>query len=326
MTSSADVAARAGVSRSTVSQILNGHGHRFKPDMVEHVREVARELGYRPSVAGRTLANGTSDIVIGLIPNITFGPRLRELTDRITAELAQAGKTNLLRLASTAEDLEDTILGLRPAGLWSVAPISPEQRARLEARGVRVVDQPLDLQIAIDREIGAIQAQYLAAAGYESIAVAMPDDHREQPFALAREQGVLDWCKANSIKTEPTIHLAMQRGAQDETLALLPPHNTGVAAYNDEAAIALVTAAAVVSRQVPDELGVIGVDNSLAAQVMVPSLTTVDLDVEYSAHEIVHAILHGTETLPTDAIGAVRPQIHVIPGGSTRSLSVHPKG
>lgn len=321
MTSSADVAARAGVSRSTVSQILNGHGHRFKPDMVEHVREVARELGYRPSVAGRTLANGTSDIVIGLIPNITFGPRLRELTDRITTELALAGKTNLLRLASTTDDLEDAILGLRPAGLWSVSPLTSEQRARLEAQGVRVVDQPLELQIAIDREIGAIQAQHLAAGGYDSIAVAMPDDHREQPFALAREQGVLEWCAAHSIRTYPTLHLAMQRGGQDQTLALLPPLNVGIAAYNDEAAIALVTAAAATSRRVPDDLGVIGVDNSLAAQVMAPSLTTVDLDVEYSAHEIVHAILHGIESLPTDAISAVRPQIHVIPGGTTRPLT-----
>ena len=100
MTNSADVAAKAGVSRSTVSQILNGHGHRFKPDMVDLVQKVARDLGYRPSLAGRALARGTSDVVITLLPNISLGPRLRELIDRVTDELAGAGKTNLIRLSS----------------------------------------------------------------------------------------------------------------------------------------------------------------------------------------------------------------------------------
>lgn len=316
--SSADVAARAGVSRSTVSQILNGHGHRFKQDMVDRVNDAAHALGYRPSLAGRTLANGTSDIVIGLIPDITFGPRLRELTDRITAELAAAGKTNLLRLSSKSDDLEDTILGLRPAGLWSVAPLTEQQRARLEARNVRVVDQPVDLQIAVDREIGAVQAAHLVAAGYESVAVVMPNDRREQPFALARAEGVLDWCQANTIPTHPTLHIAVERGHAEETIDMLPPGRVGMAAYNDEAAIAVLTAAMAAGRSVPTEFGVIGVDNSLAAQVLVPSLTTVDLDVAYSAHEIVHAILHGVETLPKDAIGAVRRQIRVLQGGSTR--------
>ena len=117
MTNSADVAGRAGVSRSTVSQILNGHGHRFRPDMVDRVQSVARELGYRPSIAGRALARGTSDIVITLLPNISLGPRLRELIDRVTDELAQAGRTNLIRLSSGAAQIDEAVVALRPAGL-----------------------------------------------------------------------------------------------------------------------------------------------------------------------------------------------------------------
>src|SRR3712207_4719518 len=90
VTSSPEVAARAGVSRSTVSQILNGHEDRFAPDTVDKVLSAARGLGYRPSLAGRTLARGTSDIVLTLVPGITIGPRLRELIDVITEDLAAA--------------------------------------------------------------------------------------------------------------------------------------------------------------------------------------------------------------------------------------------
>ncbi|WP_106400460.1 LacI family DNA-binding transcriptional regulator [Actinocorallia populi] len=321
MASSADVAARAGVSRSTVSQIMNGHGHRFKPEMVEHVRQVAQELGYRPSVAGRTLARGTSDIVITLIPNITFGPRLRELIDRITAELAQAGKTNLLRLASSDDTLEDAILGLRPVGVWSVAPLSPEQRARLATNNVPVIEQSRELQVAIDAEIGALQAAHLAETGYTGVAVAMPVDQREQPFATARERGVVEWCAKNGVDALPTLHLNMERGTASET-AFLPPHGgrTGFAAYNDEAALAVLGAARRAGKRVPEDIGVIGVDNSTVAHVSEPSLTTIDIDVEYSAHEIVKALLLGPQSMPEQPLDIVKKQITVVPGESTSRM------
>jgi DNA-binding LacI/PurR family transcriptional regulator len=67
MSTSAQVASHAGVSRSTVSQIFNGHDHLFAEETVAKVRASALDLGYRPSVAGRTLVRGTSDIVITLV-------------------------------------------------------------------------------------------------------------------------------------------------------------------------------------------------------------------------------------------------------------------
>jgi DNA-binding LacI/PurR family transcriptional regulator len=317
MTNSADVAARAGVSRSTVSQILNGHGHRFRPDMVDRVQSVARELGYRPSIAGRALARGTSDIVITLLPNISLGPRLRELIDRVTDELAQAGRTNLIRLSSGDAEIDEAVLTLRPAGLWSVAPLTEQQHARLADANVTVVDQSRELQEAIDREIGAMQARHLIQRGYEAIAVALPEDLREQPFARAREQGALDECRSAGVATLPTIRLALARGSSAATARSLPTRSFGVAAYNDEAALAVMAAAKHAGRDVPGDIGVIGVDNTVASGVSEPTLTTIDIDVRYSAHEIVHALLEDPESLPADAFDAVRSFVSIVEGGST---------
>ena len=317
MTNSADVAAHAGVSRSTVSQILNGHGHRFKPDMVDHVQKVARDLGYRPSLAGRALARGTSDVVITLLPNISLGPRLRELIDRVTDELAEAGKTNLIRLSSGDAEIDDAVLALRPAGLWSVAPLTPEQHTRLRELGVMVVDQPQELQRQIDHEIGAIQARHLIERGYPAIAVALPEDVREQPFARAREQGALDAARAASVQTLPTLRLTLARGSSSSTAELLPETDFGVAAYNDDVALAILAAARRAGRNVPDEIGVIGVDNTLASGVSEPPLTTVNMDVRFSAHEIVRAVLHGPQVMPADAFESVRSLVSVVEGGST---------
>ena len=51
---SADVAVHAGVSRSTVSNILNGHDARYPESTRQRVRDAAAALDYRPSLAGRT--------------------------------------------------------------------------------------------------------------------------------------------------------------------------------------------------------------------------------------------------------------------------------
>ena len=322
MTSSADVAAQAGVSRSTVSQILNGHGDRFRPDMVEHVQATARKLGYRPSVAARSLARGTSDIVITLIPNISFGPRLRDLIDTITRELAAEGITNLLRLASSDESFEEAILGLRPQGLWSLSPLTAEQRRRLSDQGVQIVEQSHDLQVAIDREIGAMQAAHLAAAGYERIAAVMPTDQREMPFAEARVAGALEWCATHGIEQLPTVHIDMTRGGPALAAKQLDPRPLGVSAYNDDVALALMGAAMHNGRRVPEELGIVGVDNSPIAMLATPAITTIDIDVSYSGHEIVRALLEGAEVLTSDPLGEVRRRLSVVQGESTRSTRV----
>lgn len=317
MASSADVAAYAGVSRSTVSQIFNGHENRFTPETVALVREAARRLGYQRSIAGRTLARGTSDVVLTLIPDITFGPRVRELIDGITQELAGHGYTNLLQLASSRESIESAVLGLRPFGLVSLSALEPEQRSRFEARNVRLVEQPEHLQVEVDKAIGALQAEHLASAGYRRIMAAMPVDAREQPFARARERGAHEWAAGHDVEILPTLHMDLDRGGVDDAAARLAPGMFGVAAYNDDVALAVLSAAAQAGRAVPREIGVMGVDNSMIAHIARPAISTVDIALGPSARGIVKALLEGPQVMPADPLERMKKYLHVIPAGST---------
>src|SRR5690242_14872058 len=85
-----DVARAAGVSRSTVSQVLNGD-LRFPAETRAKVVAAAQMLSYRPSRAGRALVTGSSDIVVMLVPNATFGPHLQDSIDRITDASTPSG-------------------------------------------------------------------------------------------------------------------------------------------------------------------------------------------------------------------------------------------
>ena len=66
----ADVARRAGLSRATVSYVLNDTPHQAIPEPTrQRVLAAAAELGYTPSAAGRALRSGHSEVVLLLLPD-----------------------------------------------------------------------------------------------------------------------------------------------------------------------------------------------------------------------------------------------------------------
>jgi DNA-binding LacI/PurR family transcriptional regulator len=300
-----------------VSQVLNGREHLFTQETIARVRASAAALGYRPSLAGRTLARGTSDIVITVLANVTFNPRLRELVDLITEGVARAGLTNLIRFAGSEDDLEDAILGLKPYGLVSLTRLSAAQRERLVKQGVHVVEQSGRAQAEIDRAIGRLQVQHLAAAGYTEVAVALPNAAREQSFAIPREAGVHEWARANGLGVLPTLHIEFEPGGPSLAVRELPQRPIAIAAYNDEIALALLGAVIHEWRDVPGEVGIIGVDNTPIARASTPSITTVDYDIAFSAQSIIDMLLQGVEEIPASGVQQVEKRLSVVQGETT---------
>lgn len=318
MATSAEVAKHAGVSRSTVSQIFNGHEALFAADTIAKVRAAATDLGYRPSFAGRTLVRGTSDIVLTLVPDVTFNVRIRELIDAITDGLTAAGLTNLLQFAGRGEALHDAILGLRPYGVISLAPLPGAQREMLLGQGVRIIEQSLELQCAIDRAIGRLQAQHLAEQGFDTLAVVLPRDEREDPFASPREAGVIEWTDRLGINVLPTMRIALDQREAADAVSRLPPQRVGIAAYNDEIALAVLGAAVARGLPVPGMLGIVGIDNTPIAHAASPSITSVDYDMQFSAREIVRSLVNDGPTI-VDELGEleVEKRLSIVRGGTT---------
>src|ERR1700760_1049028 len=79
----ADVAAHAGVSRATVSHILNGREARFPQVTRDRVRASAATLDYRPSPAGRSLVTGRGDTIVFLMPNTTMEENIQAAVERL---------------------------------------------------------------------------------------------------------------------------------------------------------------------------------------------------------------------------------------------------
>ncbi|MDU0328443.1 LacI family DNA-binding transcriptional regulator [Microbacterium sp. KSW2-21] len=277
---SEDVARLAGVSRGAVSQILNGRGERFSASTIERVKEAALELDYQPSAAGRALAMGSSDFVIALIPNTTFGGNLQDIFGAATEQLAEQGLTLVLRLATTTTAaLGRLVTGMAPRAILSLTPFSDEERELLERRGVRAFEPHLASEDQFDREIGRLQARHLIERGSTRLAVARLRDARQDPFGQGREDGVREICRQEGLADPEVVHLGVDLDEALAALDRLSPPEIGIACYNDDIATCLLSAARIRSFVVPGQVALIGMDRTPLSQVTVPRLTTISYDV-----------------------------------------------
>ncbi|HEU4546304.1 MAG TPA: LacI family DNA-binding transcriptional regulator, partial [Microlunatus sp.] len=162
----ADVADRAGVSKTAVSLVLNDRPNtRLSEDVADRVRTAAAELDYRPNPAARTLRRGTSQIV-GFISDEVTITRFASAMIRGALDTAQHHEHTVL-IAETGIDRSrrdlavQTMLDQRPDGLIF---------ALMGARQIDVPDIPADLPVVILNGISSaghpcvLPAEFLAGS------------------------------------------------------------------------------------------------------------------------------------------------------------------
>ncbi|MEV4016037.1 LacI family DNA-binding transcriptional regulator [Nonomuraea angiospora] len=313
--SSEDVAQRAGVSRSTVSYILNGHGDRFSQATREAVQRAVAELGYRPHSAGRALARGQSDLILLVLP-ISPNGQFSQVADQLTEALAEHGLSLLMCSATaSARSFAAVITAARPRMVIALSELSESKRAVLNSAGVRT----LDIAHAISQPgghswtIGRTQAEHLMQRGYRRIAYARLTEARDDVLLRAREQGVRETCQAAGMDEPQVITVALRADADLDAIASLPI-GTGLACYNDDTAAAALAAARVIGRTVPRDLGVVGVDDTPVATQTSPRLTTIGFGPPTSYDRLAQLLLHHE---PTDADFADVGECRLIQGEST---------
>lgn len=281
-----DVARLAGLSRSTVSQVLNGGGG-FPDDTRRRVLDAAAALDYRPSRAGRTLKRGLDDLVLVLLQNVTYGHDMQDTLDHVAAVASDAGMSTLVRFAggSTADSVVDTLRDMRPRTVLDFGVLGEAERAALRATGTRVFSpgehSPGALE-AFDVRIGRAQGTELLRAGPRRLVYAMLDDQRTDLFGPGRARGV-DWVAAER-RLPPADRVRVPLD-EDGAVAALEPYLSldepiGVACYNDDVAIAVVAAARRSSRVVPHDVAVIGVDHSRLGQLVQPRLSSIEVRID----------------------------------------------
>ena len=284
----ADVAARAGLSRATVSYVLNDTPHQVIPEQTrQRVRAAAAELGYTPSAAGRALRSGHSDVVLLLLPDWPIGPSVGALLENLSTALADRGLTFVAHPRSTRRPVAEVWKAITPAAVVTFEQLDEVEAKKLEAAGVELAVAlfggqrgPRAMDIP-EQRLGRLQVEHLASAGHRELGYAWPDDPRVLTFAQPRLEGVRQACADLGLSQPAVLTVPFSPNGVDASVRAwrdAAPRVTGICAYNDDLGLALLAGARRQHLSVPGDLAVVGVDDIPAAAVAEPSLTTVRVD------------------------------------------------
>ncbi len=151
-----DVAERAGVSRATVSYVLNdAPGQPISAETRSRVRAAAAELGYTPHAAARQLRTGESDLVLLALPPWPLSHAFNLCVAAFPQRLGELGYTALVDAATLGiAHLEHTLTRVQPVALVASGEhLSEPLVARLRSAGTRAVfgfgDGPLGFAPAV---------------------------------------------------------------------------------------------------------------------------------------------------------------------------------
>ncbi|WEO93909.1 LacI family DNA-binding transcriptional regulator [Streptomyces sp. FXJ1.172] len=287
---SADVARLAGVSRATVSYVLNNTSAvRISEPTRRRVHEAARELGYVPHAAARSLRAGHSRMVLMPAPAIPAGPLysrflndLQQALGRLDYTVVQYGTVGL-----HADEAARAWAELRPvAVLVPGAELGPRGVEVLKRSGARAVVTlgPVRVEgayaLLMDHDaVGHCAGEHLLARGRRRIGVVVPEEPGLEFYSRPRLAGVREAARAaDAAVTELPLAYSEQSAAR---LAARWREwgLDAVFAYNDEYAMLLMRALQDEGLRVPEDVAVIGADDLMLGRLLRPRLSTVHIDL-----------------------------------------------
>ena len=327
-----EVAVLAGVSRATVSRVVNG-SPTVDAAMRSRVDDAVRVLGYQPNLSARALVRRRTDTLALVVsePDVrVFGdPFFSGIIRGVTAEASAAGLQVVILLAQSDADLERVERYARSGAADGVLLISehagldPLPRSMLDAGmpvviGGRPHDESLDILFVDNDNVhgGRLAARRLLDIGRSTIAtVAGP---RDMTAGIDRLEGFRSEL-GERYRPELVEHGEFtQSSGEDATERLLAtaPDLDAIFAASDLMALGAIAALRRAGRRVPHDVAVVGFDDIETAASASPPLTTVRQQTVLQGRAMVRLLLATTRPdlrlEPADAIPPSEGRSHLL--------------
>lgn len=301
-----DVASHAGVSRQTVSRVING-SEAVRPATRERVQAAIAALDYRPDALAQSMARGRSGYLACLSPNLT-DYTFASIIDGAETEARQSG---YFLLSASAHDEEtfkflmnDLVSSGRVEGIMVINPYADNRHTLLPQNfptvfaGARPREEDTDSVAIDDVSAGREATQHLIDLGHRTIGMItgpMAEDCSQDRFQ-GYEQALRD------AGLEPSAELIVEgtwlapSGYQAyQKFSRMDPAPTAIFSQNDQMAVGVLRAARDGGLRLPDQLSVIGVDDIPLAAYFAPPLTTLRQDFEMIGCEATRSLIRNIE-------------------------------
>ena len=323
-----DIAERAGTSVAAVSVTLNGARSttlKLSEETRQRIVLAAEELGYRRNPFARALATGRSRILGLMLPHsfayAVHDPFYSLVTTGVTAAASRHGY-NVMLYSAAAEDEGDRAVKAIDKLVAGIVFVSPPLGTPLYAECVRqgipyatILAGGESGPISVDSDDyagGHLATEHLLRLGHTRIA------HLEGTAGIVttepRRQGYLDALAEVGILADPALcipgEFTRDSGyARTVQLLALPSslRPTAIFAANDLAAHGALDAIAEAGLRAPNDVAVVGYDDSWYATMMRPSLTSVSMDIPAIGRTAAEALLNSFEQGETGPSHLVLP-------------------
>jgi DNA-binding LacI/PurR family transcriptional regulator len=315
-----DVARLAGVSRGTVSRVING-GQSVRPVAFDKVHAAIDALGYSVNQAARNLASGRTGTVAFVISDreesLFEDPNFGLFARVFSRELRKTGRHLLITTAQDEQEenfLGDYLtLGHVDGALLALTHEEESLLGRLLPYRLPLVvlGKPLGFEDAFswvaidDAKAARTVVSYLAGRVDGAIGTVTGPLHTSS----GRER--LDGCRqALGDRFRPDLvatgDWSLRSGQQGATQLLArDPGLRGLFVASDLMAVGAIAALRAAGRRVPADVAVVGFDNSAAATMTEPALTTMRNPIEQTA-------LEALQILDDQIAGRVRRPVHLL--------------
>ncbi|MBF6466679.1 LacI family DNA-binding transcriptional regulator [Nocardia beijingensis] len=307
-----DVAARAGVSRALVSLVM-----RNSPKVSEHRRravlDAAKDLGYQPHILARSLASRTSSLV-GVMVSDLRNAFFADVVEGMDAAAQTRGLELILntgrRTAARERAALESLLSFRPGGVILLSPVLPAAAIREAAQQAPLVLVSRTSTVAEvdtvndDGEIGVgLAVDHLVCLGHRRIVHldgggAFTSAPRRKGYRAAMQRHGLEPMVVPSEHTDAAGLAAVRK-----LLNLFSRDNfpTALVCGNDFNAVGAMSALEEAGLRVPEDVSVVGYDNTSLAALRHVALTTIDqprIQMGRLAIEALAERLHDGRTAP----------------------------
>jgi DNA-binding LacI/PurR family transcriptional regulator len=306
-----DVAREAGVSKMTVSNVINGRTGASEETRTRVMAAIQR-LGYRVNTVARHFRAGRSGAIGLLVPHLD-GPYYAHLAVRLDTLARQRGYHVIVERTEARRDGELAAIAperVQPYDGLVFSPVQLEMSDVVAAGidvptvllGERQLVGPFD-HVMMDNVGGAdLATSHLIEGGARRIAlVGGRDDHGADSMATLRTRGYREaHARAGIAVDERLVVDAASFTTADGYEAVMRLHGRGVPfdgifVLTDTVAMGVLRALADLGLQVPDQVQVVGFDNDMEGEYLVPRLTTIDPGNDSMATHIMELLLSRVE-------------------------------
>ena len=304
-----DIADRAGVSPTTVSNVIHGKTGRVSKATVEKINRILKEMEYVPSISARMLANNSSGLIGVALGFMKKGnassfedPFVSAMLGNLEYQIREHGYYMMLGARHEQDDLMQQALGWNFDGMIAMA-LKEKEIAELSERlgkPLVTIDQYLPPELGVrsitmDDRGGAYQmSQYLIGKGHKKFLFLSDCDLGVDHY---RWLGVRQAMEEAGIEDFESRHIVIPWDPEQREKAyeeMLPFFKKQTALFFSSDYYALEASNFLQNRgiKVPEEISIAGFDDVTYATLARPKLTTVHQMVDGKARRAVEVLMH----------------------------------